>query len=80
MDHLQSAVHSMQVSRDSFKRQLSKTTLYCEKLVQGQETLLTEKKKLTQLLEEKEKENESIQYLKNNRAHRMGAIKNQMKV
>ncbi|OXU18654.1 hypothetical protein TSAR_014055 [Trichomalopsis sarcophagae] len=79
LEHLQSTVQSIQVSRDSFKRQLNKTTLYCEELVKEQEKLAIEKNKLSRLLEEKEKENENIQYLGNNITHRMGTLKNQLK-
>lgn len=71
---------SIQVSRDSFKRQLSKITSYCEELVTTQEKLQAEKDELLTLLCTKEKESENIQYLGNNITHRMGVLKDQLKV
>ena len=80
MDHIQNTVHSIQISRESFKRQLNKTTSYCDYLVKEQEKLISEKNKLAHRLQEKEKENENIQYLGSNIAQRMGTLKNQLKV
>lgn len=80
LEHAQSTIHSIQVSRDSFKRQLSKTTTYCKELVKKQENLIVEKNKLLHLLKEREKENQSIQYLGNNITHRMETLKSQLKV
>ena len=77
---MQNAIYSIQVSRDSFKRQLNKTTAYCEELVTEQEKLLAERDELLLLLREREKESEDIQYLGNNIAHRMGNLKSQLKV
>ncbi|XP_074102809.1 centrosomal protein of 89 kDa isoform X1 [Cotesia typhae] len=80
LESLQNALCSIQVSRDSFKRQLSKTTAYCEELVTAQEKLQAEKDELLSLLCTKEKESENIQYLGNNITQRMGALKDQLKI
>lgn len=80
LDHLQKSVCSIQISRESLKRQLSKTTAFCKELVAEQEKLLIEKEKLVVLLKEREKENENIQHLGNNIAHRMGNLRSQLKV
>ncbi|CAG5108781.1 Similar to CEP89: Centrosomal protein of 89 kDa (Homo sapiens) [Cotesia congregata] len=80
LESLQNALCSIQVSRDSFKRQLSKTTAYCEELVTAQEKLQAEKDELLALLCTKEKESENIQYLGNNITQRMGALKDQLKI
>lgn len=70
----------MQVSRDSFKRQLTKTTAYCDELVKEQEALLSERQELLFLLEEREKENKNIQIMGDNIAQRMNTLKSQLKV
>ena len=70
----------MEISRDSLKRQLSKTTAFCEELVTEQESLIAEKDRLFTLLKEREKENEDIQFLGNNITERMGTLKGQLKV
>ena len=62
------------------KRLLNKTTVYCKELEEEQEKLVAEKNKLLALLKEREKESEDIQYLGNNIAHRMGNLRNQLKV
>ncbi|XP_057325319.1 protein Cep89 homolog isoform X1 [Microplitis mediator] len=79
LESLQNALCSIQVSRDSFKRQLSKITSYCEELVTAQEKLQAEKDELLTLLCTKEKESENIQYLGNNITQRMGLLKDQLK-
>ncbi|KAK0178693.1 hypothetical protein PV327_007561 [Microctonus hyperodae] len=78
LDSIKNVVGSIQISRDSFKRQLAKTTAYCEELVTEQEKLLSEKEKLLTLLQKREKENESIKYLGNTIAQRMSTLKNQL--
>lgn len=80
MEHFQQSSYSIQVSRDSFKRQVQKMTTYCEGLVAEQERLLGERERLLALLKERELENENIQYLGNNIAHRMGNLKSQLQV
>lgn len=80
MDHLQKSVCSIQISRESMKRQLNKTTEFCKELVAEQEKILIEKDKLVASLKEREKENENIQYLRNNITHRMGTLRSQLKV
>ena len=80
LEYFQQNICSIQVSRDSFKRQLNKTTTYCEELVAQQEKLLLERDKLLALLKEREKENEDIQYIGNNIVHRMGNLKSQLQV
>lgn len=71
---------SLQVSRDSFKRQLNKTMSYCEELVSEYEKVLSEKNKLSTLLKDREKENANIHYLGDNISQRMGHLKSQLKV
>ncbi|XP_043267193.1 centrosomal protein of 89 kDa isoform X2 [Venturia canescens] len=78
LEYLQRNICSIQISRDSFKRQLHKTTAYCEQLVDEHEKLVSERERLISLLNEREKENENIQYLGNNIAHRMGNLKSQL--
>lgn len=73
-------MYSVQISRDSFKRQLNKTTAYCEKLVSEYERVISEKDKLTNLLREREKENADIQYIGDSIAHRVGNLKSQLNV
>ncbi|XP_012253670.2 centrosomal protein of 89 kDa isoform X1 [Athalia rosae] len=79
LEHLQNSIFSIQVSRDSLKRQLNKMTGYCEELVNEQERLAKENHELLILLKEREKENENYQYLGDNIVHRMGSLKNQIK-
>ncbi|KAK2586039.1 hypothetical protein KPH14_012041 [Odynerus spinipes] len=78
LTNVQNIVYSVQISRDSFKRQLNKTTAYCEKLVSEYEKVITEKEKLVALLHEREKENADIHYLGDSIAHRVGNLKNQL--
>lgn len=80
LESVQAALCSIQVSKDSFKRQLAKVTAYCEELVTEQEKLLREKEELSHCLRKREKENESIQYLGDNITQRMGTLKSQLKV
>lgn len=80
LDHLQKSVCSIQISRESMKRQLNKTTEFCKELVAEQEKILIEKDKLVASLKEREKENENIQYLRNNITHRMGTLRSQLKI
>ncbi|XP_012271142.1 centrosomal protein of 89 kDa isoform X2 [Orussus abietinus] len=80
LEQVQNSVYSIQVSRDSVKRQLTKTTAYCQELVIEQKKLLEERDKLIVLLREKEKENENIQYLGSNIAHRMDNLKSQLRI
>ncbi|KAL2749492.1 centrosomal protein of 89 kDa [Vespula maculifrons] len=78
LTNVQNIVYSIQISRDSFKRQLNKTTAYCEKLVSEYEKVISEKEKLTNLLHEREKENADIQYIGDSIAHRVGNLKSQL--
>ena len=50
----------MQISRDSFKKQLRKTTLYCEELFNEYERIAAERDKLVKLLYETENEKQNI--------------------
>ncbi|XP_066583818.1 centrosomal protein of 89 kDa-like [Prorops nasuta] len=77
--HLQNIVYSLQTSKDSFKRQLSKTTAYCEQLLMEYEEALAEKNKLSALLKTKEKESADIHYLGDSITHRMNSLKSQLK-
>ncbi|XP_035727757.1 centrosomal protein of 89 kDa-like [Vespa mandarinia] len=78
LTNVQNVVYSVQISRDSFKRQLNKTTAYCEKLVSEYEKVMSEKEKLMNLLHEREKENADIQYIGDSIAHRVGNLKSQL--
>lgn len=69
---LQSTVCSIQVSRDSFKRQVTR-------LVIEQENLLTERKELMIILHGHQKDNENIQNIGDDIVQRMGSLKNQLK-
>lgn len=73
-------MYSIQVSRDSLKRQLNKITGYCEELVAEQEKLVKENKELSIVLKEREKENENYQFLGDNIVHKIGNLKHQIKV
>ncbi|XP_063976052.1 protein Cep89 homolog isoform X2 [Diachasmimorpha longicaudata] len=79
LECMQGSVCSLQVSRDSFKRQLAKTTAYCDELVKEQEKLLSERTELLYLLEEREKENKNIQMMGDTIAQRMSTLKSQLK-
>ncbi|XP_015117144.1 protein Cep89 homolog isoform X2 [Diachasma alloeum] len=79
LECIQGSICSMQVARDSFKRQLAKTTDYCDELVKEQERLLSERNELLYLLEEREKENKNIQMIGDNIAQRMSTLKSQLK-
>ncbi|KAI4482382.1 hypothetical protein M0804_008933 [Polistes exclamans] len=78
LTNVQNIVYSVQISRDSYKKQLNKTTVYCEKLVTEYEKVTSEKEKLKTLLHEREKENANIQYIGDSIAHRVGNLKNQV--
>ncbi|XP_046415937.1 centrosomal protein of 89 kDa isoform X1 [Neodiprion fabricii] len=79
LEHLQNSIYSIQVSRDSLKRQLNKTAGYCEELAAEQERLVKENRELSVVLQEREKENENYQYLGDSIVNRMGNLKNQIK-
>lgn len=70
----------MQISRDSFKKQLRKTTLYCEELFSEYERIAAERDKLVKLLHETENENASIHLLGDTITQRVGHLKDQLKV
>jgi len=70
----------MQISRDSFKKQLRKTTLYCEELFSEYEGIVAERDKLVALLHETENENASIHFLGDTITQRVGHLKDQLKV
>jgi len=70
----------MQISRDSFKKQLKKTTLYCEELFSEYEGIVAERDKLVALLHETENENASIHFLGDTITQRVGHLKDQLKV
>lgn len=70
----------MQVSRDSFKKQLRKTTIYCEELFSEYERVVAERDKLVKLLHETENENASIHFLGDTITQRVGHLKEQLKV
>jgi len=80
LEHLQKFAHSMQVSRESFKKQLRKTTVYCEELFNEYERVVTERDKLVKLLHETENENASIHFLGDTITQRVGHLKEQLKV
>lgn len=80
LEHFQKIVHSMQISRDSFKKQLKKTTLYCEELFSEYERIVAERDKLVTLLHETENENASIHFLGDTITQRVGHLKEQLKV
>lgn len=70
----------MQVSRDSFKKQLRKTTTYCEELFSEYERTVAERDKLITILHETENENASIHFLGDTITQRVGHLKEQLKV
>ncbi|XP_071568356.1 centrosomal protein of 89 kDa isoform X1 [Temnothorax nylanderi] len=80
LEHFQKIAHSMQISRDSFKKQLRKTTLYCEELFSEYERIAAERDKLVALLHETENENASIHFLGDTITQRVGHLKDQLKV
>lgn len=80
MDQLKNNLYSLQIARDSFKRQLNKTTSFCKELVAEQERLLEENNKLQNLLMAREKETKDIQCIGENIAQRMETLKSQLKV
>ncbi|XP_072756474.1 centrosomal protein of 89 kDa [Anoplolepis gracilipes] len=80
LEHFQKMAHSMQVSRDSFKKQLRKTTMYCEELFSEYETAVAERDKLVALLHETENENASIHLLGDTITQRVGHLKEQLKI
>jgi len=80
LEHFQKFAHSMQISRDSFKKQLRKTTLYCEELFSEYEGIVAERDKLVALLHETENENASIHFLGDTITQRVGHLKDQLKV
>lgn len=77
---LQKISHSAEKSRDFYEQKLTKCNMHCKMLLEEQKKIVVEKNKLTELLEEKEKENENIQYLGSNIAWRMSNLKSQLKV
>jgi len=79
-EHFQKIAHSMQVSRDSFKKQLRKTTAYCEELFSEYERIVAERDKLIKLLHETENENASIHFLGDTITQRVSHLKEQLKV
>ncbi|XP_018367685.1 PREDICTED: protein Cep89 homolog isoform X2 [Trachymyrmex cornetzi] len=80
LEHFQKIAHSMQISRDSFKKQLRKTTLYCEELFSEYERIVAERDKLVKLLHETENENASIHLLGDTITQRVGHLKDQLKI
>ncbi|EFN78607.1 centrosomal protein of 89 kDa [Harpegnathos saltator] len=80
LEHFQKIAHSVQVSRDSFKKQLRKTAMYCEELFSEYERTLSERDKLVSLLHETENENASIHFLGDTITQRVGDLKKQLKV
>ncbi|XP_011635744.1 protein Cep89 homolog isoform X2 [Pogonomyrmex barbatus] len=80
LEHFQKIVHSMQISRDSFKKQLRKTTVYCEELFSEYERMAAERDKLVTLLHETENENASIHFLGDTITQRVGHLKEQLKI
>ncbi|KAG5308495.1 CEP89 protein, partial [Acromyrmex insinuator] len=80
LEHFQKIAHSMQISRDSFKKQLRKTTLYCEELFSEYERIAAERDKLVKLLHETENENASIHLLGDTITQRVGHLKDQLKI
>ncbi|XP_014475526.1 PREDICTED: centrosomal protein of 89 kDa [Dinoponera quadriceps] len=80
LEHFQKIAHSVQVSRDSFKKQLKKTTMYCEELFSEYERTVAERDKLVSLLHETENENASIHFLGDTITQRMDHLKKQLKV
>lgn len=80
LEHFQKIAHSVQVSRDSFKKQLRKTAMYCEELFSEYERTVAERDKLVSLLHETENENASIHFLGDTITQRVGHLKKQLKV
>ncbi|KAL0127745.1 hypothetical protein PUN28_003174 [Cardiocondyla obscurior] len=80
LEHFQKIAYSMQISRDSFKKQLKKTTQYCEELFSEYEKIVAERDKLVALLHETENENASIHLLGDTITQRVGHLKEQLKV
>ncbi|KAL6441132.1 hypothetical protein ACFW04_003451 [Cataglyphis niger] len=80
LEHFQKLAHSMQVSRDSFKKQLRKSTIYCEELFSEYERVVAERDKLIKLLHETENENASIHFLGDTITQRVGHLKEQLKI
>ncbi|XP_058793713.1 protein Cep89 homolog [Phymastichus coffea] len=77
---LQKVSHSIEKSRDFYEQKLTKCNIRCKKLLEEQKKIVLEKNKLAELLREKEKENENIQYLGSNIAWRMSNLKSQLKI
>lgn len=80
LEHFQKMAHSMRISRDSFKKQLRKTTIYCEELFSEYETAVAERDKLIALIHETENENASIHFLGDTITQRVGHLKEQLKI
>ncbi|EZA53053.1 hypothetical protein X777_07231 [Ooceraea biroi] len=80
LEHFQKIAHSMQVSRDSFKKQLRKTTAYCEELFSEYERVVAERDKLITLLHETENEKASIHFLGDTITQRVSHLKEQLKI
>lgn len=80
LEHFKKAAHLMQVSRESFKKQLRKTTTYCEQLFNEYERIMSERDKLIKLLRETENENANIHFLSDTITQRVGHLKEQLTV
>lgn len=80
LERFQKIAHCANISRDSFKRQLRKTTAYCEELFSEYERIVAERDKLVKLLHETQNENASIHFLGDTITQRVGHLKEQLKV
>lgn len=80
LEQLQKIAHSANISRDSFKKQLKKTTAYCEELFSEYERIVAERDKLIKLLHESQNENASIHFLGDTITQRVDHLKKQLKV
>ncbi|XP_066600599.1 centrosomal protein of 89 kDa-like isoform X2 [Prorops nasuta] len=79
VQRLQNIVSSLQISKDSYKKQLRKTTTYCEELIKEYEEALSEKDKLSALIKTREKESADIHYLGDSITHRINNLRSQLK-
>lgn len=73
-------MRTTQVSCESFKKQLNKTTGYCEELFTEYERVVTEREKLSAILHATEKDNASIDRLGKSIADRVDGLKNQLQI
>lgn len=80
LEHLQKITDALRISRESFKKQLRKTTAYCEELFHEYERVIAERDKLIKLLRDTEDENASIHFLGDTITQRVGHLKEQLKV